>query len=239
MGEIITITDAAKRLSVKSHVLRYWEEEIGLNIKRDKVGHRYYDERDIRMFEEIMRLKDRGFTLKDIKEAVEQQKKHELDSKRVSAETEAEVEELKLEKKSEVKQSSVTEPGEKIEQALDDKCRNEEKALEQSQGKEKDKEVTGSSRGVRVVDINQIKLQNMMNKVIANALKENRDIITSSIREEVTQDVMKQFDAVIREQEDRDIERFKKLDEHIRQLQQANLEAAATKSRLFFGRRRK
>ena len=47
------------------------------------------------------------------------------------------------------------------------------------------------------VDFKQAQLQSVMNRVIATALRENKDIITTSIKEEVTADVMRQFDAVM------------------------------------------
>ena len=37
-----TISEAARLLSVENHVLRYWEEELELNIPRNELGHRYY-----------------------------------------------------------------------------------------------------------------------------------------------------------------------------------------------------
>ena len=46
------ISDAAKRVQVESHVLRYWEEELKLPIKRNEMGHRYYTEDDIRRFQD-------------------------------------------------------------------------------------------------------------------------------------------------------------------------------------------
>ena len=47
------ISDAAKRVQVESHVLRYWEEELKLPIKRNEMGHRYYTEDDIRRFQAV------------------------------------------------------------------------------------------------------------------------------------------------------------------------------------------
>ena len=44
----MTIKEAAKKLHVETHVLRYWEDELKLDIKRNAQGHRYYDDRDIR-----------------------------------------------------------------------------------------------------------------------------------------------------------------------------------------------
>ena len=36
-----TISDAAKMVKVESHVLRYWEDELALEIPRNEMGHRY------------------------------------------------------------------------------------------------------------------------------------------------------------------------------------------------------
>ena len=61
------ISDAAKKIDVESHVLRYWEEELELGISRTELGHRYYTEEDIRVFQNIKELKERGIQLKAIK----------------------------------------------------------------------------------------------------------------------------------------------------------------------------
>ena len=38
------ISDAAAMMHVESHVLRYWEEELELDVPRNEMGHRYYTE---------------------------------------------------------------------------------------------------------------------------------------------------------------------------------------------------
>ena len=83
----------------------------------------------------------------------------------------------------------------------------------------------------KVVDFKQAQLQSVMNRVIATALRENKDIITTSIKEEVTADVMRQFDAVMREKEEREEARYRRLDTVLREIQQANAEVAATKTK--------
>ena len=65
--ENLFISDAAKRVQVESHVLRYWEEELKLPIKRNEVGHRYYTDVDIERFIQIKNMKERGLQLKAIK----------------------------------------------------------------------------------------------------------------------------------------------------------------------------
>ena len=58
-------------VDVEPHVLRYWEEELDMRIKRNDMGHRYYDEQDIRILKKIKELKDRGIQLKAIHELVQ------------------------------------------------------------------------------------------------------------------------------------------------------------------------
>ncbi len=68
MGEVhFMISEAAKRVNVETHVLRYWEEELELTIGRTEMGHRYYTEEDIQLFNCIKELKEQGMLLKDLK----------------------------------------------------------------------------------------------------------------------------------------------------------------------------
>lgn len=61
------ISDASKQLDVEPHVLRYWEEELELDIPRNEMGHRYFREEDIVVLKNVKRLKDQGLQLKAIK----------------------------------------------------------------------------------------------------------------------------------------------------------------------------
>ncbi len=180
--EGMSIKDAAKELNVESHVLRYWEEELGIDIKRNSLGHRYYDEKDIRMFKQVQELKERGLALKDIREGIDKHRKPE-----------------------------------------------EEKFEEENKKPDND---------LKVIDFKVAQMQNIMNKIVANALRDNKDIITSSIKEEITTDVMRQFDTVMREKEEKEEARFRKLDETLRRMQQVNEEVAATKVKRSFWKRR-
>lgn len=67
MGNYLFISDAAKEVKVESHVLRYWEEELHLPIKRNELGHRYYTQEDVERFKQIKGMKERGLQLKAIK----------------------------------------------------------------------------------------------------------------------------------------------------------------------------
>ena len=65
--EMLLISEAAKRVEVETHVLRYWEEELQLPIKRNEMGHRYYTMEDVQRFREIKQLKEQGLQLKAIR----------------------------------------------------------------------------------------------------------------------------------------------------------------------------
>lgn len=71
MGEVrYMISEAAKRVNVETHVLRYWEEELELPIGRTEMGHRYYTEENLQLFRCIKELKEQGMFLKDLKDLI-------------------------------------------------------------------------------------------------------------------------------------------------------------------------
>lgn len=93
--KIYLISDAAKQVQVESHVLRYWEEELKLPIKRNEMGHRYYTQEDIARFQEIKDLKEQGLQLKAIRNMLQRgkldvfdagERKGEMTEKRVQQE---------------------------------------------------------------------------------------------------------------------------------------------------------
>ena len=61
------ISDASRQVQVEAHVLRYWEDELGLPIPRNELGHRYYTEFHIQLFRQIKQLKEQGYQLKAIR----------------------------------------------------------------------------------------------------------------------------------------------------------------------------
>ena len=61
------ISDAAGLVNVEAHVLRYWEEELELDIPRNELGHRYYTKENIEQFLKIKEWKEKGYQLKAIK----------------------------------------------------------------------------------------------------------------------------------------------------------------------------
>lgn len=71
MGEVrYMISEASKQVNVETHVLRHWEDELGLKIGRTEMGHRYYTEEDVRLFNCIKELKEQGMLLKELREII-------------------------------------------------------------------------------------------------------------------------------------------------------------------------
>lgn len=70
--EYYLINEAAKEVQVEAHVLRYWEEELGLSIKRNKKGHRLYSRDDVSKFIKIKKLKEEGLQLKAVKKIMKE-----------------------------------------------------------------------------------------------------------------------------------------------------------------------
>ena len=113
------ISDAAKKINVEPHVLRYWEEELEVGIPRNEMGHRYYREEDIQMMQGVKYLKERGFQLKSIKillpdaERVMQLPHRRLLELRDRLELAMSREELRLQREQELLNCVVKEEGER------------------------------------------------------------------------------------------------------------------------------
>lgn len=75
--KIYMISDAAKNVKVEAHVLRYWEEELKLPVKRNEMGHRFYTEEDIKLFQRVKDLKDQGLQLKAIRNLLAREREQE------------------------------------------------------------------------------------------------------------------------------------------------------------------
>ena len=65
--QLYKISDAAEILDMKSHVIRSWENDHGIECPRNESGHRLYTHKHIDTFLTVKMLKEYGFTLKQIK----------------------------------------------------------------------------------------------------------------------------------------------------------------------------
>ena len=170
------ISDASRLVDVEAHVLRYWEEELGLPIGRNEMGHRYYTEEDIRLFRHIKGLKDGGVQLKAIKQLLPELEKGDV----------------KL-----------------------------EGLLARASG------IPVSADGDTAREERMQQFQCIMSRLIAEALEDHTEKMGCEISTQVSGQVIKEMDYLLRMKEEREDERFRRLDETIRNSQKSRKEKAA------------
>ena len=222
------ISDTARKVDVEAHVLRYWEEELEIPIARNEMGHRYYTPDDIILLKNVKELKEQGFQLRAIKLLLPQLK----DSNGTGIEKFFELrEELNYQVSAmgqELLAKEVKEVSKDSEESLGSKNAEAEK------GQLVTREVTEAA----VHNTKILEFQNIIRSAISDALIENN----FALEEKVGDKVIKHVDYMLRVNEEKDDERFKKLDEAIRQKQRSRKEIAAAKesgSRISIFKRRK
>jgi DNA-binding transcriptional MerR regulator len=161
------ISETANLVDVDSHVLRYWEDELGLIIPRNELGHRYYTEENLEQFRKIKEWKERGYQLKAIRMLVQESRMAHLP----------------------------------------DTVKDEPKRAGGNQMVPKDK------------DENLLKLeqfQRMMKEIVKEAMIENTPAFGKEFSYQVGDKILKEMNYLMREQDEAEEERFRKLDAVIR-----------------------
>lgn len=214
-----SISEAGKLVGVESHVLRYWEDELRLNIPRNGKSHRYYTELHIRLFQKIKELKEKGYQLK----AIEQVLKKMIDGDEdINPDQVLEQNAVNI-----LKEGSA---GEEME---------EETKLKTIQSQE--------STAIAINPEKMEQFQQIMNQVIGRAvgqaIQENNEILSDEISRQVNDKMIQELEYMMRVNDERAEERFKALDETLRAYQKdskGKAEAAATRLPFFkkkkFGR---
>ncbi len=188
------ISDAAKQVEVESHVLRYWEEELGIPIKRNELGHRYYTMEDVDRFREIKRLKEQGLQLKAIRMVLKDGKLERLVSKEDPESMIVYRENLDnggAERVISEQEKHMIEIIGKREIAERDQDRREEKS---------------------------IRLQMLLQHIIMEAVKESNKELCEEIRQSVLKEIDYQFRQQEEKEEERENERRKREEEHYKKV---------------------
>ncbi len=220
MSNYLFISDAAKEVKVESHVLRYWEEELHLPIKRNELGHRYYTEEDVERFKQIKGMKERGLQLKAIKMILRDGKLDVLPMEQGNTDEEQTVNKQSGENRIERMQDGAQEAAQETGLAID---------IIDS----RDRRITDESR-----EDKSRRLQWLLQHLIRETLKENN----GELCQEIKDSVVKELDYQFRMQEERDDERDKMLalrdEEHYKKMDE--LLRKKTKTREFkFGKKKK
>ncbi len=68
--EFLSVKDVAEMLDTEAYVLRFYEKELNLDIRRNGKGHRVYTLGDVEMFRKIQEMREQGLQLKAIETIV-------------------------------------------------------------------------------------------------------------------------------------------------------------------------
>lgn len=187
------ISEASKKLNVEDHVLRYWEEDLGMDIPRNEMGHRYYTDVHIDTFQRIKEMKEQGYQLKEIRREL-------------------------------LKEGNET---------LLQECTDEVAMTD--------------ARAFPVERLEQF--QSLMVHVVAQAIETSNQQLGDEISTQVSEKVLKEMNYQIRMREEREEERYRRLDEVLRNMQKGRKLQAETpdqnrmvhvkKKRTLFGREKK
>ncbi len=195
------ISDAANIVNVESHVLRYWEDELELDIPRNELGHRYYTKENINEFQRIKDLKEQGYQLKAIRMIV-----HNLPPEaateemppQTAAQQSMPVQQALVKPAVSTQQPTVQQPPQPmpVQQPVTVMQESEQSILENT-----DK---------------MAQFTELMTQIVGKAIAANNSELSKNISEDVGEQVIKEMNYLMREREEAEEERFRKLDAAIR-----------------------
>lgn len=174
------ISDAAGLVNVEAHVLRYWEEELELDIPRNEMGHRYYTKENIQQFLKIKELKEQGYQLKAIKMVVHNGK-------------------------------------------------NPEEAAAITTGALAERNPVSQPAGYSSAEDKMAQFRILMSGIVKEAMAENNQALGKEVSENVGDRVLKEMNYLMREQDEQEEERYRKLDAAIRELNAKKLKGNTKK----------
>lgn len=210
------ISDAAGMLHMESHVLRYWEEELELEIPRNEMGHRYYTNENIQQFEHIRQLKEQGYQLKAIKMLIHNQNPQMSEQSGQNKDSLQDYREIICEENGKVQKPETNDADklkEEIQNAADQLVRSSKPSKEQLSANRTVQPLSSQSLdGLSPLEQFQI----MMSRIVKEAIAENNQNLGREVGTQVGEKVLKEMNYLMREREEQEEERFRKLDEAIR-----------------------
>ena len=234
MEQTLFISDAAKKVHVEAHVLRYWEEELELPIKRNELGHRYYTEEDVKRFQEIRELKERGLQLKAIRLILKNGKLDRLsDGENTQAEKAAEAAKISEKANSAAKAGETACNAAKIAEKTSSAAKTAEKMPADAQHGKKTVEVlktaekvTGEVEPIKTTSVlgeesreeKAARLQWLLKQLFREVLQENNEAMCREVRESILKEMDYQFRMQEEREEEREAAQIKRDEEHFRRV---------------------
>lgn len=202
------ISDAADMVHVETHVLRYWEEELELSIPRNEMGHRYYTRENIKEFQRIKELKEQGYQLKAIRMILHTGKLDNFSTVTGIPEKSQEVQEGK------------ENPEDWYVNTMD-----EDVIEKKAEGKRSELPVQRTTPRAHVSvqepsaltpEERMSQFRELMSDIVGQAISQNNEALSEQIGKDVQERVLKEMNYLMREQDEAQEERYRKLDAAIR-----------------------
>ena len=194
------MSDAAAAVDVETHVLRYWEDELGLDVPRNELGHRYYTRDNIKQFLRIKELKEKGYQLRAIRDMLHSDAPGEP-----------------------VNPSDTASSGKSVQpvnypnianQAANQTVKQEMYGYNPAYHDELDR--YNHTYRSRTADERMDEFRELMSNIVGRAIALNNEELSQQISTEVQERILKEMNYLMREQDIAQEERYKKLDAAIR-----------------------
>ena len=217
---IYYISEAAKKVQVENHVLRYWEEELQLPIKRNEMGHRYYTEQDVRQLQKVKMLKEQGLQLKAIRTILFRTSDGMGDTVQNKEDRLMNMVKERVEEKEKENEEEFMNKTHTYVVALSGDKKDPAKSVTE------DPDMDKNQKAARL----QYLLQHMITEAVRSA---NRELCT-----EVKDSILKELDYQFRMQEERDTEHWKQEEEHYRRIDEMIRERHKPREKLIKGKKK-
>lgn len=246
MEKKYSISDASRQVEVENHVLRYWEEELGLNIHRNSKGHRFYTDRDIKILRDVKDLKEQGFLLKSIKLII-----HDIDNVRKMNPNEQYKLREELNQKIQDEEENNSNKAKNVNGFMisrsqsvpaDNVVQLENKNMTGSTGQVLNIQKSelghtafkqGEPRSVAVPSEEKIKrFELMLRKMVANVVEEGKKESEQRISDNVSTKLMKEINYIMMQKDEMAAKQTKLLEEILQKIQPQSLEEVAATSQI-------
>ena len=199
------ISDAARMVALEQHVLRYWEDELQLDIPRNEMGHRYYTDDNIKEILRIKDLREKGYQLKAIRMYLKKEKRNE--------EKEQEARKKHVDLDGFVTLTSAKELG--FGEDVDSVCAVDTAAVTAADAghmisRSEESQISAETQEQARIRVEQF--QKLMTEIVANAMRENNEVLTTHVEERI----LKEMNYLMQEHYQLEEDHYKKLDEAIR-----------------------
>lgn len=195
------INEAAKEVHVESHVLRYWEEELRLPIKRNEQGHRIYTQEDIDTFITVKKLKDQGLQLKAVKMILDSDKEEQEDMKEGNPFAQKHL--TKISKNGEMKVIQLR-PAEQTNWKENHMIEVREKKVTPAEKQQIALKMKESARVLEEKEDKYVRMQYLLQKMIQDAVEKSNEKLLDNLSVNLRGDMCKELDYQFRLLEERE-----------------------------------